>query len=288
MSLTKNQLITLCNLAKEAALNAGKIIKSKQGSDVLVQKKVGGDSLASNVVTEVDLACEKAILEKLTPTLEDYDLGLLTEESIDDESRFNHDHFWSIDPLDGTLAFSRNENGYSTSIALVSKVGEPLIGVVYNPRTESLYWAIKGHGAFKNDSPLKVNSHSKDLTLLFDQSYLSHQNYQEHILEIKNHISQIGLRDLKINPLGGAVMNAISTIELAPALYYKLPKKALGGGSLWDFSASSIIQSEAGGFNSDYSNQPLELNRRESTFMNHRGVVFCSSNDILRVLNKIQ
>ncbi|OUR95664.1 hypothetical protein A9Q84_14275 [Halobacteriovorax marinus] len=286
MSLTISQLHTLRDLANKAAQRAGAIIKEKQGTQVKVLKKDGGDTLASCVVTEVDMAAEKAILELLTPTLKDYNLGLLTEESTDDESRFNHDYFWCIDPLDGTLAYSRNEDGYSTSIALVSRVGVPIIGVVYNPRTDTLYHAIKDQGAFKNDAPFKVSDHSKNLTLLFDQSYLSHPDYESHIRELKDHLQAIGLNELKINPLGGAVMNAISTIELAPALYYKLPKKTLGGGSLWDFAASSVIQSEAGGLNSDYYKEALELNRRESTFMNHRGIIFCSSENILKVLIK--
>jgi 3'(2'), 5'-bisphosphate nucleotidase/myo-inositol-1(or 4)-monophosphatase len=78
-------------------------------------------------------------------------------------------------------------------------------------------------------------------------------------------------------------MNGISTIEMAPAIYYKLPKKALGGGSLWDFAASSVIQSEAGGYNSDYDNNPLDLNREDSTFMNHRGVIYSSSKKLSRL-----
>lgn len=281
MSLTTKQLQALCDLAKKAAFSAGEIIKDNQNSKIEVHKKAGGDTLASSVVTDVDLAAEAAILEILMPTLKEFNLGLLTEERKDDESRFNHDYFWCIDPLDGTLAFSEGIEGYSTSIALVSKSGDPIIGVVFNPRTDSLYTAIKGGGSFKNGSPFKVANNSKDLTLLFDQSFLSHPDYEKHIRKIKDHMKVIGLENLKLNPLGGAVMNAISTIEFAPALYYKTPKKTLGGGSLWDFAATSIIQSEAGGFNSDYFKEPLELNRRESTFMNHRGVIYCSSMNLL-------
>ncbi|MFT6604630.1 MAG: fructose-1,6-bisphosphatase/inositol monophosphatase family enzyme, partial [Bacteriovoracaceae bacterium] len=154
MALTKIQLTELSLVAKNAALAAGKIISAQQGSSVEVMSKEGGENIASCVVTEIDLAAEKAILEVLTPTLKPYDLGLLTEESTDDSSRFDHDNFWCIDPLDGTLCFSRDEDGYSTSIALVAKDGIPIIGAVYNPRSDSLYHAIKGHGAFKNDSPL--------------------------------------------------------------------------------------------------------------------------------------
>jgi fructose-1,6-bisphosphatase/inositol monophosphatase family enzyme len=287
MDLNNEQLLNLCQIAKTAALKAGEIISSKQDSDIAVQSKEGGENIASCVVTQIDLDAQEAILDVLTPTLNKYDLGLLTEESTDDNSRFSKEYFWCIDPLDGTLAFSRGEDGYSTSIALISKDGVPIIGVVYNPRTNSLYHAIKGHGALKNDLPLKVRESSKDLTLLFDQSYLKYPAYKEHIEKLKTDLKDLGLNELKIHPLGGAVMNGISTIEMAPAFYYKFPKKALGGGSLWDFAASSVIQSEAGGYNCDYHQQPLDLNRPDSTFMNHNGVIYCSSKNLLEVIPKI-
>ncbi|MGK0367829.1 MAG: fructose-1,6-bisphosphatase/inositol monophosphatase family enzyme [Thermoproteota archaeon] len=280
MSLTKDQLSKLCEIAKEAALSAGAIIAAKQGSEIEVQSKVGGENLASCVVTEIDLKAQDAILKILGPTLNKYNLGLLTEESTDDRSRFEHDYFWCIDPLDGTLAFSRNQDGYSTSIALTSKSGVPIIGVVYNPRSNDLYSAIKDHGAFKNNKKLTVTMNTENLTLLFDQSYLKHPDYDNQIDQLRTNING----ELIIHPLGGAVMNGISTIEMAPAFYYKFPKKVLGGGSLWDFAASSVIQSEAGGFNSDYHQNPLDLNRSDSTFMNHRGAIYCSSKALLKLI----
>lgn len=240
--------VELLEIAKEAALAAGKIIESTKGTDLELKTKEGGESLASTVVTEIDLKAQNAILEILGPTLKTYDLGLLTEESPDDKSRFEKDYFWSVDPLDGTLHYAKGEPGYSTSIALVSKDGLPIIGVVYNPITNDLYHAIKDQGAFKNGNPLTIKTNNTELNQI---------------------------------PLAGAVMMAINTIELAPALFIKKPKEALGGGSLWDYAATSIIQSEAGGFNSDFYQVPLDLNRKDCTFMNHRGVIYCSSRDLL-------
>jgi fructose-1,6-bisphosphatase/inositol monophosphatase family enzyme len=287
MSLTSDQILELSEIAKKAALAAGKIIAGHQGTKINVESKMGGENIASCVVTEIDIKAEQVILDHLKPTLETYKLGLLTEESTDDSSRFDNDYFWCIDPLDGTLCFSRNEDGYSTSIALVSKEGIPIIGVVYNPRHNSLYHAVKDQGAFKNDSPLKVQSNSESLTLLFDQSYLKHPQYEKQIEKLKKDLKNLGLLELNIHHLGGAVMNGISTIEMAPAFYYKFPKKADGGGSLWDFAASSVIQSEAGGYNSDYLRSPLELNRAGSTFMNHKGVIFSSSKELLDIIPKV-
>ena len=284
MLLNDNDLKNLLNIAKNAAQKAGEIIANKQGQSIIVNEKLGGENLASNVVTEIDLRAQEAIIEILIPTLKEYDLGLLAEESTDDNTRFEKDYFWCIDPLDGTLAFSRNEDGYSTSIALISKHGFPIIGVVYNPRSNSLYTAIKDCGAFKNNMRLVINPLNSHLTLLFDQSFLTNRNYKEEMKKLNEKAIELGLSGVKLHHLGGAVMNGISTIEFAPAIYYKHPKIALGGGSLWDFAASSIIQSEAGGSNSDYHGNPFDLNRKDSTFMNHKGVIYSSSKILVQGL----
>lgn len=284
MILNDEQLKNLCEIAKTAALAAGKIIINAQESgDFKVMQKEGGENLASQVVTEIDHQAQEVILKILKPTLSNYDLALLTEESPDDGSRFEKDYFWCIDPLDGTLAFSRDEDGYSTSIALVRKDGTPLIGVVFNPRSKSLYYAIKGYGAFVNNKSLKVNK-NEHLTLLFDQSFLKIENYQDEINKLERITKELGLRGLKQHHLGGAVMNGISTIELAPAIYCKHPKKSLGGGSIWDFAASSVIQSEAGGYNRNYYLNELDLNRKDNTFMNHEGIIFASSEHLAKNL----
>ena len=284
MHLELDALRELCEIGIKAALSAGDIISGQQGSDVSLNSKEGGENIASCVVTEIDLKAEEAILNILKPSLKVFDLGLLTEESTDDSSRFSHDYFWCIDPLDGTLCYSKDEDGYSTSIALISKDGNPIIGVVYNPRSKDLYHAILGQGSFKNREPLKINSNSNKLTLLYDQSYLKHPEYKEQIENLKQNLDSQGLKELNIHHLGGAVMNGITTIEMAPAIYFKFPKSVLGGGSIWDFAASSIIQTEAGGFNSNYQRAPLDLNRKDSTFMNHEGVIYSSSENLLEII----
>lgn len=242
MSLGESQLQELLELAKGAALKAGELIASYQGSIIETNLKETGTSLASQVVTEVDIKAEKAILEILTPTRAQYDLGLLTEETPDDGSRFEKDYFWCIDPLDGTLPFSQNLPGYGTSIALVSQKGEAILGVVNDPRGGNLYYALKENGAFKNDKPFCVEN-----------------------TEAKVHI---------INGPGGAVMQAIATIEKAPCVFYKRPKKEQGGGCLWDYAATAIIIKEAGGDCRDYSFTSLNLNSSKSLFMNHCGVIY--------------
>ena len=107
--------------ALEAADAAGAMIARSRPTTV--ERKAGGESLASQVLTDVDEQSQQLILEILAPTIERFDLGLLTEERDDDGSRFEKACFWCIDPLDGTLPFIDNVPGYAVSIALVARDG---------------------------------------------------------------------------------------------------------------------------------------------------------------------
>jgi 3'-phosphoadenosine 5'-phosphosulfate (PAPS) 3'-phosphatase len=74
----------------------------------------------------------------------------------------------------------------------------------------------------------------------------------------------------------GAAMNAIQVLESSPGCYFKIPKPQEGGGSLWDFAATAAIFAECGASARDFYGQPLDLNRADSTFMNHRGVLYAT------------
>ena len=78
-------------------------------------------------------------------------------------------------------------------------------------------------------------------------------------------------------------------LESSHACYVKLPKKDDGGGSIWDYAATACIAREArtetrSAWVSNVFGQDLELNRRESTFMNHQGVIFASNKQIAELL----
>ena len=101
----------LLGVAKHAALKAGKIINGSLGKELNIQLKGEGFSLAASVVTEVDLLAQSAIFEVLKESIERFDLGLLSEEQLDNKSRFVKDFFWCVDPLDGTLPFTEQVEG---------------------------------------------------------------------------------------------------------------------------------------------------------------------------------
>lgn len=266
----------LKNKAVEAALSAGKIIQQYMDEDIEVEKKETDESLASQVVTKVDKACEATILAHLLPTCKTFDIALLSEETEDDGSRFEKDFFWCIDPMDGTLAFINKQPGFSVAIALISKDGTPHIGLVFNPSTNTLYYAIKGKGAYKNNRLWEVKSTNQHLTYVTDGK-LSDTPHSDKIEEfLKEQKKKLGLNEIKEISGAGSVLNAIFVLENAPACLLKFPKKANGGGSIWDFAATACIYNELKLPATNFEGGRLDLNRKESTFMNHQGVFFAT------------
>ena len=267
-------LLKLSNIAIKAALSAGKIIQQYMNEDVSVEIKKGGTSHASQVVTEVDRACETTILAQLLPTCNEFDLAFLSEETADDGSRFLKDFFWCIDPMDGTLAFINKRPGFSVSIALVAKDGTPYIGVVYDPSTDTLYHAVKGKGAFKNGQPWKIKHSNKYLTYVTDRKLKDTPRAAEIKILLNKNIEKLNLNSVKEIDGAGAVLNAMLVLENGPACMLKFPKKEKGGGSIWDFAATACIYQELGLPATNFEGGRLNLNKKDGTFMNEKGIFY--------------
>lgn len=269
----------LSNIAITAALSAGKIIQKNINEDVSVEKKNGGTSYASQVVTAIDRACETAILSHLLPTCNQFDIALLSEETEDDGSRFEKDFFWCIDPMDGTLAFINKQPGFSVSIALIAKDGTPYIGVVFDPSTDTLYHAIKGNGAFKNGSPWEIKHTNNHLTYITDRKLKDTPRLAEIENLLNENLEKLNLHGIKEIAGAGSVLNGILVLENGPACMLKFPKKEIGGGSVWDFAATACIFQELGLPATNFEGGRLDLNRKDGTFMNKEGVFYANIPD---------
>ena len=275
MKLSGTELTELANLAIDAATAAGEMIARSRPKQI--EHKSSGGSLASQVVTEVDRRSEAIILEILNPTLQRFELGLLTEEQPDDGGRFCTDYFWCVDPIDGTLPFIEGTPGYAVSIALVRRDGTPTIGVVYDPIEQTVVHAIAGVGLFRNGQPWDQQSPSGTVLSLFtDRSFLSSAGRDQITTGLEQIARDMGLSGLHVDASAGAVMNASKVLANPLACYVKLPKQN-GGGSLWDYAATACIFSEAGAVATDVDGQCFDLNRADSTLMCHQGILFATN-----------
>lgn len=144
-------------VAKEAAVEAGKVLKEHLDTDFKVYKKG-----IVNLVTEVDLKAEKAILDRIQGSFPDH--HILSEEKgsiagVSAGLSSDAGYCWVIDPLDGTTNYAHRYPIFCVSIALEDN-GKTVIGVVYNPVSGEMFTAQRGKGAFLNGERIKVSAAS--------------------------------------------------------------------------------------------------------------------------------
>lgn len=168
----------LIEIAKEASLEAGKVILEVYNSDDFNVELKGDDS----PLTRADKKAHDVIVSFLEKT----ELPILSEEGKDIpyEERKNWDDFWMVDPLDGTKEFIKRNGEFTVNIALIRN-NRSIAGVVYVPVTKKFYWAINGEGAFvKNGeaiSQLKSNKISLDqpgLKIVASRSHLNEETQE--------------------------------------------------------------------------------------------------------------
>ncbi|MBD8490098.1 3'(2'),5'-bisphosphate nucleotidase CysQ [Echinicola sp. CAU 1574] len=135
----------LTKVAVKAAQSAGdEIMKVYHSADFGVEYKKDDSPL-----TKADKAGHDAIMVYLTET----GLPVLSEEgkNIPYETRKDWDYFWMVDPLDGTKEFIKKNGEFTVNIALIHN-GSPILGVVYAPVLDWMYWANEEEGAWKVES----------------------------------------------------------------------------------------------------------------------------------------
>jgi myo-inositol-1(or 4)-monophosphatase len=105
-------------------------------------------------VTEADRAAERAMREVLRAF--DPDLGILGEEYGQEGSA---ERGWLLDPIDGTIAYSRGIPLFTTLIALIEE-GEPVLGLIDVPALGERYLGFRGAGVQRNGEPVRVSEES--------------------------------------------------------------------------------------------------------------------------------
>lgn len=129
----------------DAARDAGiKILEVYNSEDFGVEEK--GDH---SPLTKADQLAHETIVEKLKET----ELPILSEEGakIPYEERKEWEYFWMVDPLDGTKEFIKKNGEFTVNIALIHNQ-KPILGVVYAPVLDKLYFGGEGIGAFKSEN----------------------------------------------------------------------------------------------------------------------------------------
>ncbi len=137
-------------VALEAAKKAGSYVLD---ADRKKQFKVSHKQ-TNDFVTDVDKKAEAIIIDYLK---QHFPLDAIFGEESGHTEPSEHGR-WIIDPIDGTTNFFRSMPNYTISIAWELSPFKPLVGVVFNPRQDELFWASEGRGAFLNAKPIRVST----------------------------------------------------------------------------------------------------------------------------------
>jgi len=159
----------------EISLFAGKKIIDIYRKDFSIEYKNDKSPL-----TEADILSNELITSGLTNLDSQY--PILSEENriIDYSERKNWKRFWLVDPIDGTKEFIKKNGEFTINIALIDQ-GEPVMGVVYAPALETLYYGMKGFGSYRKTNgkteklPLAQNnpSESKVIRIAASRSHMN-------------------------------------------------------------------------------------------------------------------
>ncbi|MBI4307654.1 MAG: inositol monophosphatase [Chloroflexi bacterium] len=134
-------------VATQAIKEAGRTLMKH----FLLEKKVRVKG-RGNIVTSVDYLVESGLVEFLHREFPNF--GILSEESVDEKGTTGYT--WITDPLDGTRNYASRLPHFSVTLALVR--GEDiLVGLVYDPLRNELFYAERGSGAYLNGKPIQVS-----------------------------------------------------------------------------------------------------------------------------------
>jgi myo-inositol-1(or 4)-monophosphatase len=221
-------------ILEKALFEAGKVLLGHFGNSHKAKVK---ESISS-VVTEADLASERAILKVLSDTSNPY--NIITEES--GYVAYGSDYTWVVDPLDGTSNFAAGLPWFGVIIALMWK-GDPILAGMYLPVDQDIYLAESGKGAWKNGVPIRAS-----LSL----------NLAEHLIaysfDFSSDPNKTKAEMQLMARLTAHVRNIRSTNSLYDFCYVtdgRLGAAVNQATKIWDIAAPSLIIKEAGGMVTD-------------------------------------
>jgi myo-inositol-1(or 4)-monophosphatase len=205
--------------------------------------KISNKEGINNLVTEVDHASEKAIMDVIRKNYPDH--HILTEESGDlvQDSSYK----WIIDPIDGTVNFAHRIPICCISIA-VEHHKKMVLGAIYNPYIDELFVAEKGKGATLNQRSISVSKKEKVINACmvtgFPYTYLDEPNGPLQVFE------RFIRRGIPVRRLGSAAIDLAWVACGRFDAFYEHQLQA------WDSAAGFLLVEEAGGKVTDLKGHP--------------------------------
>lgn len=230
-------------VASQAAREAGAAILPWYGAAIARMKP------GNTPVTEADFAANEIVLRALAAAFPAD--GILSEESVDTTERLHAERVWIVDPLDGTREFLNKTGDFAVMIGL-AVAGRAVLGVIYQPVTDSLYTAVAGRGAWVERDGRKERLSCRPVDPAAIRLVGSRSRPEPLVEEVRG---ELGITD--VVPIGSVAMKCVSIAEGKRDLYLH-PVNFLGE---WDTCAPEVLVREAGGHVSDCRGAGLRYNK---------------------------
>lgn len=201
-------------------------------------------------LTAADLAANAIIVAGLRASFPSF--AILSEEEKDNLDRLTNDWCFIVDPLDGTKEFIKKNGEFTVNIALAHQ-GQPVLGVIYAPVLDELYYAEQGKGSFlekDGHAPirLQVSSRTSKLRAVASRSHLAP--------ELEELLSKHGVTDFVA--MGSSLKGCLVAKGEADIYFRHNPTME------WDTAAMQCIVEEAGGIFRQMDDSPMTYNREDS------------------------
>tara|TARA_B100000945_G_C20376655_1_gene594951 strand:- start:708 stop:1499 length:792 start_codon:yes stop_codon:yes gene_type:complete len=170
----------LLKTAVNASIEGGHAIMKVYASNFAVEHKDDKSPL-----TLADKNCNTVIERFLSNT----NIPILSEEGakISFDERKKWEYFWLVDPLDGTKEFIKRNGEFTVNIALIYN-GSPVMGVIYVPVKEDLYFAMDGLGSYKTNRSITIDN-LDDLILKSNQLPINYNRNTYMVVGSRSHMS---------------------------------------------------------------------------------------------------
>jgi 3'(2'), 5'-bisphosphate nucleotidase len=202
-------------------------------------------------VTQADLVSHQILQTGLARIAPHW--PVLSEESpeVPFDERKSWRHFWMIDPLDGTKEFLRRTGEFTVNIALIED-DRPVLGVVYAPAIDKLYYAARGTGSYRMDgkvtTPIKVASTQAGSTrFVVSRHHGSERDTLAHCIDQTSGCEVMVM---------GSSLKFCLIAEGAADVYLRN-----GPTMEWDTAAAQCILEEAGGTITDLEGNTIRYNK---------------------------
>ncbi len=224
--------------------------------------KIDGDQLKTSADTLSDNLIRRVIQDKRPGDF------ILSEETYNQTGTSQFDHFWIVDPLDGTKSYIEGFQGFCVQIAYFSDMAVK-VGVVYSPSDDTTYWATENGEAFKEFKNRTIKIKVSD--------------------EIKTYIES-----KKATNKVARILSVIGAAEFVECGSYglKLCRVAEGKADvfikehnfkIWDVAPGNLILSEAGGILTTWSGEAINYRGK----FDYKNLLACSRKNSSSILSKI-